>query len=151
MIYRLATESDLEMLSEMRWQHEYEVEGPFNVTKSYFINQCNIFLKDGLEDGTWIYWVAEDDGILIANIYIKRIRKVPKPQMLFSEIAYVTNVHTRLEYRDKGIGTELLQNVKRWAAENKIELLFVWPSKKSVNFYERQGFTSNNEIMELEL
>lgn len=37
------------------------------------------------------------------------------------------------------------------AGENEIELLFLWPSKRSVNFYERQGFTNTNEIMELEL
>jgi N-acetylglutamate synthase-like GNAT family acetyltransferase len=105
---------------------------------------------EGLDQDTWVYWIAEDNGIL-ANIYIRRIRKVPKPQKLFAEIGYVTNVHTRSDYRNKGIGSELLKNVKNWAIENKIELLFLWPSERSVNFYGRQGFTNINEIMELEL
>jgi N-acetylglutamate synthase-like GNAT family acetyltransferase len=51
----------------------------------------------------------------------------------------------------EGIGTELLKAVKQWARENRIELLFVWPSEKSVTFYERQGFLVENDIMELEL
>lgn len=151
MIYRLANEDDLEILAHMRWQHEHEEGSQSEISKTEFINYCKQFLLNGLKNGTWVYWVAEDNGIIIANIYINRIRKVPKPHKLFAEIGYVTNVHTRAEYRNKGIGTELLLKVKHWAAENKIELLFVWPSEKSVKFYERQGFTNQNEIMELEL
>ena len=151
MVYRLATEKDISMLSEMRWQHEFEEEGKFDISKEDFIKECNLFLANGLNSGTWEYWIAEDKGIIISNIYISRIKKVPKPQKLFAEIGYVTNVHTKAEYRNKGIGTELIKKVKQWATENKIELLFVWPSQRAVSFYEREGFSMNNEIMELEL
>jgi len=150
-IYRLATESDVLMLSEMRWEHEYEEEGKFNISKEDFIKECNLFLVNGLKSGAWEYWIAEEDNKIVSNIYINRIRKVPKPQKLFAEIGYVTNVHTKAEFRNKGIGTELLKNVKQWAITNKIELLFVWPSQRSITFYERQGFCSSNEIMELEI
>ncbi|WP_130805506.1 GNAT family N-acetyltransferase [Senegalia massiliensis] len=151
MIYRLARESDISMLSEMRWEHEYEEEGKFDTSKEDFIKACKLFLGDGLKNDTWDYWVAEENNIIISNIYINRIRKVPKPQKLFAEIGYVTNVYTKPEFRNKGVGTELLKKVKQWAINNKIELLFVWPSQKSVTFYERQGFSMNNEIMELEM
>ncbi|GKX64748.1 GNAT family N-acetyltransferase [Inconstantimicrobium mannanitabidum] len=151
MVFRLATESDLETLAEMRWQHEYEETNNFNITKDEFISHCKVFLKEGLESNTWVYWIAEEEGSIIANIYVNRIRKVPKPQKLFAEIGYITNVHTKEEYRNKGTGTELLNKVKHWAVENEIELLFLWPSKKSVNYYERQGFSMKNEILELEL
>lgn len=151
MVFRLATASDLEALAEMRWQHEYEETNNFNITKDEFISHCKLFLKEGLDNGTWVYWIAEEESSIIANIYVNRIRKVPKPQKLFAEIGYITNVHTKEEYRNKGIGTELLNKVKHWAVENEIELLFLWPSKKSVNYYERQGFSMKNEILELEL
>jgi RimJ/RimL family protein N-acetyltransferase len=151
MIYRLATEKDIPMLSEMRWQHEYEEEDQFDISKEDFIKECNLFLIDGLKNGTWDYWIAEEKDIIISNIYISRIRKVPKPQKLFAEIGYVTNVHTKAEFRNKGIGTELIKKVKQWALDNKMELLFVWPSERSINFYERQGFSMQNEIMELEV
>ena len=150
MVYRLATENDIPMLSEMRWEHEYE-EGEFDISKQDFINECNLFLVNGLKSGTWEYWIAEEDNIIVSNIYINRIRKVPKSQKLFAEIGYVTNVHTKAEHRNNGVGTELLKRVKQWAMTNSIELLFVWPSKKSVSFYERQGFSTNNEVMELEI
>lgn len=151
MIYRLAKESDIPMLSEMRWEHEYEEAGKFDIQKEDFIKECNLFLVNGLKSGTWEYWIAEENNIIISNIYINRIRKVPKPQKLFAEIGYVTNVHTKAKFRNKGIGTELLKKVKQWAINNEIELLFVWPSQKSITFYKKQGFFMNNEIMELEL
>jgi len=147
----MATKDDVLMLSEMRWEHEYEVETQFSITKEEFINECNSFLIKEMERDTWIYWIAEDEGNIIANIYINRIRKVPKPQKLFAEIGYVTNVHTKRGYRNKGIGTELLKRVKQWAVDNNIELLFLWPSERSVSFYKREGFKVENEIMELEL
>jgi RimJ/RimL family protein N-acetyltransferase len=151
LIYRLAGEKDISMLSEMRWQHEYEEEGKFDISKEDFIKECNLFLINGLKNGTWEYWIAEDKDVIISNIYISRIRKVPKPQKLFEEIGYVTNVHTKAEFRNKGIGTELLKKVKQWALDNKMELLFVWPSERAISFYERQGFSMQNEIMELEV
>ncbi|WP_238918308.1 GNAT family N-acetyltransferase [Clostridium sp. YIM B02555] len=151
MVYRLARESDISTLSEMRWEHEFEEEGKFDISKEDFISECNVFLTNGLKSGTWEYWVAEENNIIVSNIYINKIRKVPKPQKLFAEIGYVTNVHTKVEFRNRGIVTELLKQVKEWAIINKIELLFAWPSKRAVTFYERQGFSMNNEIMELDM
>lgn len=147
----MATKDDTLMLSEIRWEHEYEVESQFSITREEFISECNSFLIKEMERGTWAYWIAEDEGNIIANIYVNRIRKVPKPHKLFAEIGYVTNVHTKKDYRNKGIGTELLKRVKQWAVDNNIELLFLWPSERSVSFYKREGFKVENEIMELEL
>lgn len=113
MIYRLATKSDISMLSEMRREHEYEEEGKFDISKEDFIKECNLFLVNGLKNGTWEYWIAEENSEIISNIYVNRIRKVPKPQKLFGEIGYVTNVHTKTEFRNKGRGTELLKKVKQ--------------------------------------
>lgn len=58
MIYRLATEDDITMLSEMRWGHEYE-ERKINISKEVFIKECNSFLVNGLRSRTWVYWIAE--------------------------------------------------------------------------------------------
>jgi N-acetylglutamate synthase-like GNAT family acetyltransferase len=42
----------------------------------------------------------------------------------------------------------LLQNISDYAAQNLIELLFVWPSERATTFYQRAGFNNQNEIME---
>ena len=93
------------MLSEMRWEHEYEEEEKFDILKEDFIKECNLFLVNGLKSGTWEYWIAEENNIIVSNIYINRIMKVSKPQKLFTEIGYVTNVHTKVECGNKDIET----------------------------------------------
>jgi N-acetylglutamate synthase-like GNAT family acetyltransferase len=147
----MADERDMHSLSEMRWVHEMDENSNYEISKEDFILECSVFLKKGLNNGTWTYWIAEENGEIIANIYIHRIHKVPKPQKLHAAIGYVTNVHTREQYRNKGIGTKLLNHVIEWARNSGIELLFVWPSQKSVPYYKRTGFTEKNEIMELDL
>lgn len=149
MILRTANEFDIEALADMRWEHEYENAGSLNFSRERFTQAFSQFMKEGL-NGNWVVWVAEEKGEIISNIFIRKIRKVPKPQKLFAEIAYVTNVHTKVTHRNMGVGTELLKKVKGWAAENNIELLFLWPSEKSVSFYMREGFSSDNEILVLE-
>jgi GNAT superfamily N-acetyltransferase len=151
MVFRLADERDISSLAELRWLHEEEECDLSGISKKEFIDECSIFLTNGLVNNEWAYWIAEEGKEIIANIYVRRIRKVPKPQKLFAEIGYVTNVHTKEQYRGKGIGSELLAKVKQWSVDNKIELLFLWPSERAVDFYNRQGFDINNEIMELEL
>ena len=45
----------------------------------------------------------------------------------------------------------MLKYIKEQLAKENCELLFVWPSAKSVNWYCRNGFYSENEIMECDL
>jgi|GEM_PF-3712587 len=44
-----------------------------------------------------------------------------------------------------------MQRVKQWAAAQDLELLIVWSRQETLNFYERAGFCSENDIMELKL
>lgn len=83
MIYRQAVEKDLKELAEIRWdfQHEsYEVST--EISKEAFLEQCILFLKDGLNKGEWVYWIAEDSNTIVSQIFVRKIRKVPKPQCL---------------------------------------------------------------------
>ncbi len=38
-----------------------------------------------------------------------------------------------------------------WALEQRLELLIVWPSERSVSFYRRAGFAPSAEMLELHL
>lgn len=63
----------------------------------------------------------------------------------------LTNVYTKGAYRNKGIGTQLLNHIKNLLTDKKCELLFVWPSDNSVAWYQRNGFNEDNEIFECPL
>lgn len=149
MIYRQTNESDISQLAQMRWDFRTVGKDVSSFDIAAFLAECCEFLKEGLSSGEWVCWVAEENGEIVSHIYIRRIRKFPKPSRLHDEIGYITNVYTKPEYRGKGIGSQLMQSVKQWATESDIELLFLWPSKRAVPFYEREGFSNKNEIMEL--
>ena len=66
-------------------------------------------------------------------------------------ISYLTNIYTLKEYRSKKIGTELLTYIKDYLAKEDCELVFAWPSSKSVNWYLRNDFKLENEMFECSL
>lgn len=152
MIYREATIDDLAGLAELRWalRTEHEEEPPV-VGQPEFLQRCVEWLRDRIGGDGWTYWVAEDAGVIVANMFVQRIEKVPRPGRLYDELGYLTNVYTRPEYRDRGIGSALLNRVIEWAREVDLELLVLWPSDRSVRFYERAGFQGENDILELPL
>ena len=77
--------------------------------------------------------------------------KMPKPNRLHDTFGYVTNVYTRPAYRNQGIGSELMRHVIEWAGGLDMENLLVWPSERSIPFYERAGFSADEEAMALNL
>lgn len=150
MIFRKAEMKDIKELAEIRWDFQYDPQdGKLEVPKIEFISYFADFLKENFESGDWICWIAEESGQIISQIFIKKIRKLPKPKRLKDEYGYVTNVYTKPEFRNRGIGKQLMAKVKEWAIEEDLEILIVWPSQKSISFYKDMGFSSENEIMEL--
>ena len=151
---RLAEKKDYHQLAELRWEHLAEDDilcGETNIAgadKNEFIDEYVSFLNN---DSLYKIFVIEQDGIIISAMYVSIIRKVPKPKETESYIAYLTNVHTKKEYRNKGKGTELLSYIKDCLKRIKCELIIAWPSENSVSWYMNNGFTSQNDVMECDL
>jgi len=152
MDFRIATESDLDVLAQMRWDFRLE-ESPGAPVHDWqtFLEACTAFLRQGLASQRWVYWVAVYEGTIVSQIFVQRIDKVPKPNRLDDGFGYVTNVYTRPAYRGRGIGSELMARVIEWAQVQDLECLLVGPSDASVRFYERAGFHWNEDLMEYAL
>ena len=150
MRYRLATKQDLLQLAQMRWDFRNEdgEEKPV-VRRNDFLKACVKFLDQGLDNGYHTYWLAEKEDQIIAHIFIHRIDLVPRPCKLKDQFGYITNNYTQPKYRNQGIGSKLMNHVKKWAEEEDYELLIVYPSDESVSFYERAGFVGENDVMQL--
>lgn len=151
---RLANENDYLQLAEMKWLHceeddidygEHNLDG---VNKQQFISEFMNFLKHNKE---YKIFVSENNGIVISAMFVYTIPKLPKPNGNARYIAYLTNVFTLREYRNKNIGTELLDYIKGYLTDKKCELIFVWPSNNSVKWYLRNGFYQENEIFQYDL
>ncbi len=151
---RAAEEKDYVRLAEMKWQHcaeddeDYGENNLKNADRQEFISEFADFLKNHRE---YRVWAAEADGILVSAMFVYLVPKLPKPNGYSKYIAYLTNVFTVKEYRNQKIGAQLLDHIKKSLAKEKCELIFVFPSEKSVNWYIRNGFSSENEIFECDL
>ena len=151
---RLANEADYNELALMKWEHGVEDDidyGEHNldgVNKDEFVEEFFAFLKAHKE---YEIIVAEVNGIVVSAMFVYLIPKLPKPNGNAKYIAYLTNVYTKKEYRNKGIGTKMMNYIKSYLIEKKCELLFAWPSDNSIAWYQRNGFSEDNEIFECPL
>lgn len=145
MVIRLAAAADYAVLAEMKWLHAQEdAEIDLSLAdKAAFIEEFVRFLKQGHGYRTF---VAEEEGRILSAMYLNIIRKTPKPCGQSQSIAYLTSVFTLKEYRNKGIGAALLKHIKEYATQNGCELMFVWPSERSANWYRRNDFSAENDI-----
>jgi GNAT superfamily N-acetyltransferase len=152
MHYRIATEQDVPALARLRWEFDREEnETAALVGYDRFVEICGTFLYQGLQQGEWTYWVAEDEGEIVSHVFVSLFHPVPRPGRLQDSYGYMTNVYTRPAYRNQGIGTALMQEVLAWAKSRDLALLIVSPSERAIPFYLRAGFTTECEFMELTL
>lgn len=151
---RIANETDYNELALMKWEHgaeddvdygEHNLDG---VKKDVFTEEFVAFLKAHKE---YEIIVAEENGVVVCAMFVYLIPKLPKPNGNAKYIAYLTNVYTKKEYRNKGIGTQMMNYIKSNLIEKKCELLFAWPSDNSIAWYQRNGFNGDNEIFECPL
>lgn len=137
---RLATLQDLPQLIQMRW--DFSIEFGYRPDQSYesFVKECEEFLHEALLSKRWFIWIAEENALVVAHTYIQLIDKVPRPGRVTKPFGYVTNVYTKPEYRNKRIGSQMQKFINQWAKDAQLEFLIVWPSEKSIQFYERNGY-----------
>lgn len=151
---RLANEADYNELALMKWEHgaeddiDYDEHNLDGVNKDEFVDEFVAFLKSHKE---YEIIVAEVNGIVVSAMFVYLIPKLPKPNGNAKFIAYLTNVYTKKEYRNKGIGTQIMNYIKSILIEKKCQLLFAWPSDNSIAWYQRNGFSEDNEIFECPL
>jgi len=147
MIYRLATIDDAGRLAELCWEHQAEFDSLNSLDRDEFISISTEHLKRRL--GIDLHcWVADDNEI-VAHMFIYIIQKMPMPNRIKACWGRVATVRTIPEYRNKGVGSILMEYVKTWSKELDLQELIVYPSEQSIPFYERAGFSNENEVFEL--
>ncbi|WP_203287921.1 GNAT family N-acetyltransferase [Metabacillus sp. cB07] len=146
---RFAEEKDIDQLIKMRWDVTIEHdESKANSSFPDFEKECRIFLEYAIKGDRWMIWVAEENEKLVSHIYIELIEKVPRPGRITYPFAFMTNVYTIPEYRNKGIGSRMLSSINQWIKENKCEFVIVWPSDDSIGYYKKNGYAHCVEAME---
>ena len=143
---RLARREDLESLGNLRWQfdHEGQEDGDPKARPQFIAD-----FVESQDDGLF-HWLAEVNGEPVAVMSIRKVKKVAKLGALDRCWGYLTNCYVLPDYRNQGIGAELLSAVSKWAKNEQLELLIVWPSERSFAFYERGGFRRRTDPLVLQ-
>lgn len=136
---RLATASDGPALAALRWDFSDEDYGEPGEQWDEFIDRWAKFWDSSQARG-WLVWVAEQNGQLIGHMWLQLVQKVPRPGGQIRYLGYLTNVYVKPEARGQEVGSRMLSEVIAWAKTEHLELLLVWPSSESVEFYKRAGF-----------
>ena len=152
-VYRPATMEDSAALAELRWDfHLEDYPGSAAPTeRPLFIEACTLWIRHRLALGTWTVWVAEDraTGVIVSQVFVDLVDKVPRPGRLIDQYGYATNVYTRPEWRSRGVGSRLMEWVKWWALGAGLEFLVLWPAETAREFYARLGFVPEAEAINL--
>lgn len=144
-VIRRATVADVMELTALRRAWTFEDSTDPGDLRADFETAFSRIVSDGIESGQWVVWVGELEGAIVSFAFVGTIEKIPRPIAEHRAIGYLTNVYTRPDLRDRGIGGRVLEAVTAWARESDVELLIVWPSEESVTHYERYGFADRGE------
>jgi GNAT superfamily N-acetyltransferase len=151
---RTATIIDAKALAELRWefrssQHEHEPAESHDA----FVRRCAVWMRRELPiDGAWKAWVAVDKHVIVGQVWLQTVAKIPNPHPLVEpeHLAYLSNLFVRVDARG-GTGTRLLEAALAWCRDNQIDRVVLWPSKRSVTLYVGHGFSQGGEVMELKI
>jgi GNAT superfamily N-acetyltransferase len=95
-----------------------------------------------LADPAVLHWVAEDDGLVVGDLlcYVERRSTRTPRQLLLYEIG------VRERYRRQGIGTRLLEAMRKWMEDESVEEGWVLADNPvAERFYASFGFVRDEE------
>ena len=127
-----------------RQVHEIHV----NWRPDLFISVDEAINKDELEEliNNGEIYVAKENNNIVGYIIIEIMEKNNR-KMRYKKILEISNLGVEEKYRNKGIGTELLNFIKNKAIENNCTDLYLTvneENKNAIKLYEKFGFRIKN-------
>jgi GNAT superfamily N-acetyltransferase len=129
---RLATLDDIEALISLRIQL-LEVDPGLG-------DGLRAWLRIHLADGSFLAWVADDAGTVVAATGLTVLDRPPYPGNLTGLDGYVTNMFTLPAYRRRGLARQLLDLLIAHARQVGVRRLFLESSREGQPPYEQFGF-----------
>ena len=145
---RTATVADAKALAELRWAFR-SAQKPAAEPHDTFVRRCAVWMRRELQIGSaWKVWVAVDKHVIVGQIWLHTVQKIPNPVGEQEQIAYLSNLYVEVGSRG-GTGTLLLTAALDWCRSQHVDRVVLWPSRRSVTLYLGHGFTQAGEVMEL--
>ncbi len=147
---RPATIADATVLAELRWDFR-STQSPPREAHEPFVRRCIAWMRRELQDGSaWKAWVAVDRHVVVGQVWLHTLQKIPNPIAESEQLAYLSNLYVA-EVARGGTGTRLLEVALTSCRADRIDRVVLWPSTRSVTLYLAHGFKHDGDVMELKI
>src|SRR5471032_681343 len=103
---RPATLADAKRLAELRWEFRAGRTAP-SETHDAFVRRCVAWMRRELQEGhAWRAWVAVSEGVIVGQVWLQTVTKIPNPVAESEQHAYLSNLYVTPDERG-GVGTRL--------------------------------------------
>jgi GNAT superfamily N-acetyltransferase len=142
-VTRRAGDEDVAAIAVLRraWTEEYD--GP--CADADFERQFTAWYL--AESSRRVTWVAAVDGRLVGMVNLAVFTRMPRPGRAPSRWGYLGNAFVLAPYRNRGVGTRLLEALLEYANGHGFARVVLSPTDRSVPFYRRMGFGSADMLM----
>ena len=147
--YQIAELNIINQIAELRWLAHWEDNESIKESKKEYVERCVSFLEKELNIN-WFHFVANIDNEIIGIASVFVFERLPAPGRMHAFNAYLTNVYIKKEHRKKGIGTNLINKIKKWGEEKSINTIMLFSSEDGIKLYEKTGFKNKMNFYSLD-
>lgn len=146
--YKRLTEKELNTFIHMRINQLREEGAKEEID---LVPALNEYYTRHMADGTFVSWLALDEGNIIGTSGMSFVEKPPYFGCPSGKIGLLSSMYTDLEYRRRGIAKELLSRVIDDAREYGCGTIQITASDMGVKLYTDFGFVHNGNFMQYKL
>ena len=146
--YKRLTEKELDIFIEMRINQLREEGAKEDID---LVPALRDYYKRHMADGTFVSWIAVDDGEIIGTSGMSFVEKPPYFGCPSGKMGLLSSMFTNPRYRRMGIAKELLHRVVEEARKYGCGTIQITASDMGVKLYESYGFVHNGNFMQYKL
>ena len=147
-LYQKLTNNELDTFIQMRINQLREEGAKEDID---LVPALKDYYQRHMADGTFISWIALDNGRIIATSGISIVEKPPYFGCPSGKIGLLSSMFTDRTYRRMGIAKELLSKVVNEAKEQGCGTVQITASDMGVLLYSDFGFVKNGNFMQYKL
>lgn len=146
--YRKATVCDVDELARIRSLFLMEAKDVNSEAERNTIENMNkLYFKTSIIEESFISWIALKDGKIIATSGLSFYKVPPSYKCPEGRVAYIMNMFTFPDYRNRGIGTKLFELIVSEAKSRGYKKITLNATMMGKPLYEKYGFKDVNGAM----
>ncbi len=147
MLISKATIDDCAELTKLRIEMRKERNELIEDVEEFYNNTLSFFI-DNITSGCFVSYICVLDNKIVAMSGICFYSVPPIAKVPNGKVAYLMNMYTLHEYRNKGIATKLLQHTMNEAQERQCLKVSLLASDMGEPLYIKYGFKYAQSAME---